>query len=196
VSFHFILQCRDGAACTPSRVDFRWPWSVAGVNVGRFATMLHVDPEDPKSAVAQTLIAQLSHELAERYPEDEDAGAGQFAPGDAAMARSIFVVAWFGSDAVGCGALRPFAATPGTGEIKRMYVAPSVRGRGIGREILRELERHARGFGYSRLCLETGLRQPEALALYEKEGFMPIAKYPPYENNTHSLCFEKPIPAG
>jgi putative acetyltransferase len=178
------------------RADFPWPRSGAPHNVDRFAAMLHVDPEDPHSPVARALIAQLSRELAERYPEDVGGGAGNFMPEDATVPRSIFLVAWFGSDAAGCGALRPFDAAAGTAEIKRMFVAPKARGKGIGREILRELEKHARGFGYTPLCLETGVRQPEAMALYEKSGFTPIPKYPPYENNPHSVCFAKTIPPG
>lgn len=155
--------------------------------------MLHVSPEDPRSADAQVLIAQLSRDLAERYPEHTDGGGGNFAPDEAAVPRGIFLIAWFGGDAVGCGALRPFPTAPGTAEIKRMYVAPTVRGRGIGRELLNELERRARDFGYTRLCLETGVRQPEAIALYQKAGFLPIAKYAPYENNLHSICLAKSL---
>ena len=152
--------------------------------------MLHVSPENPRSPDAQVLLAQLSRDLAERYPDETD-GAGNFDPDDATVPRGIFLIAWFGGDAVGCGALRPFPAVPGTAEIKRMYVAPTVRGRGIGRELLNELERRARDFGYTRLCLETGVRQPEAVALYQKAGFLPIAKYAPYEDNIHSICLAK-----
>lgn len=155
--------------------------------------MLHVDPADPGSPIALELMAQLSRDLAERYPEEPDGGAANFVAAQAGTPRSVFLLAWFGSDAVGCGALRPFAATPGTAEIKRMFVLPSARGKGIGREILRELEKHARGFGYTRLCLETGVRQPEAVALYEKEGFLPIPRYPPYADNPRSRCFAKAI---
>lgn len=139
------------------------------------------------------LIADLFAELAERYRETGDDGSGNFAPEDVAGPRSIFLIAWFGGDAAGCGALRPFAAVPGTAEIKSMFVSPSVRGRGIGRELLNELERRARDFGYTRLCLETGVRQPEAIALYEKAGFLPITKYAPYENNPRSVCLAKEI---
>jgi putative acetyltransferase len=156
-----------------------------------FATMLHVDPEDPRSAVVQTLLAALTRELDERYPEEAGTSAAHFDPADVRTPRSIFLVAWFGSDPVGCGALRPFGTEAGTAEIKRMYVSASVRGKGIGREILHELEQHAHGFGYTRLCLETGVRQPEAVALYEKAGFTPIPNYPPFEKNPLSLCFEK-----
>jgi GNAT superfamily N-acetyltransferase len=156
--------------------------------------MLHVDPEDPHSPVAQDLIARLVAELSERYPEDEGEEAASFRPADAVGPRRIFVVAWFGSDAVGCGALRPLpGANPAVGELKRMYVAPASRGQGIGREILQDLESHARSFDYRRLVLETGTRQPEAVALYEHSGYAPIPKYPPYENSPRSLCFGKDL---
>lgn len=158
--------------------------------------MLHVDPEDSHSPVAQELIARLTQELNDRYPGGDEDDSAFFQPADAAGPRGIFVVAWFGSDAVGCGALRQFPGDPAIGEIKRMFVAPASRGKGIGREILQDLENHARSFGYKKLMLETGTKQPEAVALYEKAGYVRIPLYPPYAENPHSLCYAKDLPAG
>jgi putative acetyltransferase len=91
--------------------------------------------------------------------------------------------------ALGCGGIARFDET--RGEVKRMYVVPEARGRGLGRRLLEELEFHARALGYARLVLETGDRQPEALGLYASSGFERIPCYPPYDTRALSLCFEK-----
>jgi GNAT superfamily N-acetyltransferase len=83
-----------------------------------------------------------------------------------------------------------------TGEIRRMYVAPEARGRGIGRLILAALEAEAKELGYEALQLETGNLQPEAVALYLSHGFEPIERYGPYMNDERSLCFEKRLSRG
>ncbi|HYS03290.1 MAG TPA: GNAT family N-acetyltransferase, partial [Candidatus Eisenbacteria bacterium] len=74
--------------------------------------------------------------------------------------------------ALGCGALRKLA--DGTAEVKRMYVEPEMRGRGVAQEILDHLEAAGRDFGVHRLVLETGLYQAEAIGLYRRAGFKPI----------------------
>jgi len=94
--------------------------------------------------------------------------------------------------AVACGGVCRFDET--RAELKRMYVVPSLRGRGIGRQLLVELERAAVDFGYRAIVLETGDRQPEALALYESVGYARIPCYPPYDSRALSLCFEKRLP--
>ena len=72
-----------------------------------------------------------------------------------------------------------------------MYVAPAARRHGIARRILSELERLAAAHGYSRVILETGTRQPEALALYEAAGYQRTANYGRYVGNPEAVCFEK-----
>jgi GNAT superfamily N-acetyltransferase len=81
------------------------------------------------------------------------------------------------------------------GEIKRMYVEPDARGKGVGRTILRSLEQRARESRYTALRLETGARQPEAIALYESEGYLPIEPYGFYRDSPLSRCFEKHLDA-
>ena len=76
-------------------------------------------------------------------------------------------------------------------EVKRMYVRPEFRRRGISRRILCELEAKARELGYSILKLETGARQPDALALYRSAGYAEIPAFGEYVGNPYSLCFEK-----
>jgi GNAT superfamily N-acetyltransferase len=90
---------------------------------------------------------------------------------------------------VGCGAIKVFDAT--TMEVKRMYVSSTERGKGIATEILKGLELWAIELGYTRCVLETGKRQPEAIALYEKNGYSKIPNYKPYVGIENSVCYEK-----
>jgi GNAT superfamily N-acetyltransferase len=78
-------------------------------------------------------------------------------------------------------------------EIKRMYVAPEVRGRGVGRQLLVSLEAEARRLGISRLVLETGPRQPEALALYRGAGYVEIPLFGEYIGAEFSVCMAKDL---
>lgn len=92
---------------------------------------------------------------------------------------------------VGCVGLQP--VSPGVGEIKRMYVDPSSRGWGLSRVLLTAVESQARTLGLTRLRLETGTRQTEAIALYTNHGYTPIPPYPPFENEQASLCYAKDL---
>jgi GNAT superfamily N-acetyltransferase len=161
---------------------------------------LEIAPEALTSAVAAELIAALNVELSARYPEP---GATHFRldPNEVAPGNGSFLVArWLGRP-VGCGALRRLREPALTsevglrvGELKRMYVAPEVRGRGIGRALLARLEAEARALGLDRLVLETGTRQEEALALYERAGFTGIPPYGEYAaSSTTSVCLEKTL---
>jgi putative acetyltransferase len=151
-------------------------------------TIRTVDPTGPE---ATALIARLSAELAALYPEDTSAGAGNFNPADLAGPGSIFLIAWLDGQPVGSGALRPME--PGVAEVKRMYVEPAARGRGISRRMLAELERAAAGMGYTTVRLETGLRQTVAVRLYDSAGYRRIANYGCYSENPQSVCFEKAL---
>lgn len=91
--------------------------------------------------------------------------------------------------AVACGALRRLG--PDTSEVKRMYVRPAFRGRGLARRILAELEETARRRAAARIRLETGMRQPEAIALYRSAGYVEIALFGEYVGDPTSVCFEK-----
>ena len=74
-----------------------------------------------------------------------------------------------------------------------MYVVPERRGGGLSRRMLGALEDEARGFGYRRVRLETGVHQHEALGLYRSSGFEEIPRYGLYVNDELSICFEKPL---
>ena len=105
---------------------------------------------------------------------------------------AVFMVAReLSGEAVGCGALRQLDEK--TAEIKRMYVVPAHRGRGIAREILAALEDYARVEGWTRLLLETGDLQHESLGLYESSGYQRIQKFGSYANVEISICLGKDL---
>jgi putative acetyltransferase len=90
--------------------------------------------------------------------------------------------------------LGPVGKGPREAELKRMFVAPEARGAGIATALLASLEATARELGVGRLVLETGPRQPEAIALYEKHGYARIPNFGPYVGDPLSLCFAKDLP--
>jgi putative acetyltransferase len=153
---------------------------------------LDVRAEPLDSPAARALIAALDAELGARYPEP-GANHLRLDADEVAGGRGLFVIAWLGTRAVGCGAIRRQDADTDAAEVKRMYVTPDARGRGIGRLVLSVLEAEARRLGLSRLVLETGARQPEAVALYERAGFVVIPAFGEYLDSPLSLCMGKPL---
>ena len=139
------------------------------------------------SPATRPLTEALAKELRERY--GEDGAGGEPEPGVFAPPDGHFVVAFEQGRAVACGGLARYGEREG--EIRRMYVDPEARGRGLSRAILGALEDAARSLGYEMLRLETGDRQPEALGLYASAGFEPIPRYGPYANDPRSVCFQK-----
>ncbi len=99
------------------------------------------------------------------------------------------VIVFDGENSVGCGAIKEFE--PKVMEVKRMYVLPERRGEGIATKVLSALEDWARDLGYQKCVLETGKRQPEAIALYTKCGYKYIPNYGQYVGIENSICFEK-----
>jgi len=92
---------------------------------------------------------------------------------------------------VGCGAIRKYSED--TVEVKRMYVLPGYRGKGIASKILAELETWAEELKYKKCILETGSRQIEAISLYTKSGYKMTGNFGHYQNVKNSVCFEKPL---
>jgi GNAT superfamily N-acetyltransferase len=138
------------------------------VSGGSIAVVAWDDPD------VQRLTAAQQVELRARYD-----GAGE--PGTPPSAADVSVVLLARDDdgaAVGCGALRHLG--DGVAEVKRMYVVPEARGRGLSKAILAELETAAIARGWSTLRLETGPRQPEAIRLYEGAGYRPIDAFGAY----------------
>jgi GNAT superfamily N-acetyltransferase len=108
---------------------------------------------------------------------------------DISDGRGTFLVARQNGVAVGCGAVRRLSST--TAEVKRMFVGPPARGGGVGQSILAELEAWAVAAGMSRLVLEAGDRQTDAIRLYERSGFHPIPCFGEYADAHLSRCYEK-----
>lgn len=152
--------------------------------------MVSVRRAELASPIAQTLIAALDAELTGLYPAP---GATHFRldPDEVTERRGAFLVASIRDRPIGCGAVRLLDAT--TAELKRMYVAPDGRGRGIGHQLLAALEAEARHLGARRLLLETGPLQSAALALYAHSGFAVIPAYGEYVGAPASICMAKSL---
>ncbi|MGW3621026.1 GNAT family N-acetyltransferase [Micromonospora arida] len=137
------------------------------------------DPE-----IAAMVIAQ------QRELRETDGGLdGQvFVPHDDVRYLAVVV----NGRAVACGGLQALDAE--TGEVKRMYVRPAYRGRGIGRQLLAALEECAFRQGHSVVCLETGTYLPAAVALYTACGYQQVPVYGEYVGNPYSVCFAKRLP--
>jgi len=152
----------------------RWPWDEHTVEA---------EPFD--SPAALELRAELDADLSHRYGGDSEPGVKPTQ--DTVLA---FLVAREPSGTpVGCGALLDLG--DGAAEIKRMYVRPDHRGRGLSRRVLEALEREALRRGFDRIRLETGERQPEAMGLYRSAGYEEIERYGPYRDAPLSRCFER-----
>jgi len=151
---------------------------------------LKVDVADPRGPEAAELIRALSAELARRYDYMED-GSGGFKPEDALGPRGAFVIGRIRGDPVACGAIRPLEED--VAELKRVFVKVDFRGRGYSKAIVNDLEQQARVRGYKVMRLETGVRQPEAISLYESLGYHRIPNYGEYRDSGLSVCFEKKL---
>ena len=103
-----------------------------------------------------------------------------------------FVVLAYENDVpVACGAIKEYA--PDTMEVKRMYTLPDCRGKGIASQVLSELETWAAELSYRKCILETGKKQPEAIRLYQKNGYHNVPNYGQYIGIENSVCFEKEV---
>jgi putative acetyltransferase len=118
----------------------------------------------------------------------------QMTPEEMAAADTTVFIAREAGVAVACGALRRHEG--GVGEVKRMYTVPSHQGRGIGGQILGEIERLARAEGFTRLVLETGHLHHAAWRVYERGGFTRCRGVLSYPESPYTVFYEKPIAAG
>jgi PPOX class probable FMN-dependent enzyme len=147
--------------------------------------------ESPDQPEVRALIQALDDFQASLYPPE-----ARYALDLATLRQPhvLFVVARDDSRrALGCAAV---VLEGDAGELKRMYVHPDARGRGIGRALLLALEARARAQGCGLLRLETGTRQPEAVALYERLGFRHCGRFGDYPDDPHSVYMDKPLPVG
>ncbi|MFI6760664.1 GNAT family N-acetyltransferase [Micromonospora sp. NPDC050417] len=143
------------------------------------------------SLVAQQLVADALADLGRRY-----GGSGDETPVDVRDFESpsgAFLVAYRGGEPVGCGGWRSHGDDGETAELKRMYTAPSARGRGVARAVLGAVERSAREQGRKRLILECGDKQPEAIAMYESCGYVRIENFGYYRDSPDCLSYGRPL---
>jgi GNAT superfamily N-acetyltransferase len=170
-------------------------------DVRRLIARMEIRDGDMGTEPGRALADELWRDLAIRYVDDPTAPepkgeSDDLRPEELAPPSGRFVIALDDGEPVGCGAIRRHDAR--TAEIKRMWVRPAARSRGVARLILRELESSAVALGYRSMVLETGLRQPEAISLYESHGYSPIPNYGFYRESPLSRCYRKTLvdPAG
>jgi GNAT superfamily N-acetyltransferase len=135
--------------------------------------------EASDSAVSVELQRAYFDDIARRYPGWSPALIPSADPAEVAAPVGAWVVAYAGDTAVGCGGVKRLDDE--SAELKRIYLADSARGLGLGRRLLEQLERQACELGYARLRLDTGDLQAEALALFRSAGYVEI---PDYNGNT------------
>ena len=150
-------------------------------------TIIRTDSQDP--AFIQ-LVKQLDADLAIR-----DGAEHSFYNAFNKIDQIKYVVVLYKDDQPqSCGAIKEYA--PKVMEIKRMFTLPGSRGKGLASLVLKELENWAAEMLYVKCILETGKKQPEAIRLYQKNGYTLIANYGQYAGVENSVCFEKNIKQG
>ncbi len=135
------------------------------------------------------LVRELDIELAKRDGEEH----GFYAQYNKIDLIKNVVILYENNNAVACGAFKEIEN--GLIEIKRMYTKPNNRGKGLALLVLTELEKWTYELGFKNLVLETGKKQPEAIALYQKAGYEIIENYGQYKGIDNSLCFGKGLKA-
>jgi GNAT superfamily N-acetyltransferase len=145
---------------------------------------------------AQRLVAEVQQEYVRRYggPDETPLEPTMFDP-----PRGAFFVLCVEGEPVATGAWRlrgdvEVFGTTATAEVKRMYVAPAGRGRGLARRMLAHLEATAHAAGAEAAVLETGIAQPEAIALYESSGYVPVPGFGHYRDSPLSRCLAIRLP--
>jgi GNAT superfamily N-acetyltransferase len=131
--------------------------------------------------VAQALVAAALADLKERYEDGEGDGT-PINPADFEPPAGAFLVAYLADKPVACGGWRSYGDSGTVAELKRMYTMPVARGRGVARRLLTAVEDSARSYGRTRMILETGVRQPEAIKLYESSGYACIEHFGYYRD--------------
>lgn len=146
-----------------------------------------INRERPDTPDATSLILELEDHLAARYPAVSRHGYSV----DKLIRENVhFFVLRHNDLPASCGGVQFF---PGYAELKRMYTRPAFRGQGFARAMLEHLAAHVRTAGVSKLRLETGVHQAEAVALYEKFGFLRIGPFGNYTDDPLSLFLEMSI---
>lgn len=147
--------------------------------------MIRIKRTDSNDASFAELVRHLDAELADRDGSDH----AYYAQFNKIENLKYVLVACDDERPVACGAIKEFG--PGAMEVKRMYTLVECRGAGIAAQVLAELEKWVAELECTRCVLETGLKQPEAIRLYEKSGYSRIPNYGQYVGMDNSVCFEK-----
>lgn len=153
--------------------------------------MLEICPVPFDDPVAKTLIDAAMADLAARY-----GGTGDDTPVDPADFRAPdgdFLVAYLDGVPVACAGWRSLGTDGATAELKRMYTLPLARRRGVARAVLRAVEESARAAGRTRVALETGSLQPEAIAMYESAGYALIPNFGYYKDEPDVRSFGRKL---
>lgn len=148
---------------------------------------MRLAPLNPTSADAQALIAHSEALMSALYPSESN----HFEPAvNLLPPHGAFWGCWIGDELVGCGGVKHH---DGYGEIKRLFVLDSARGRGVARQLMAQFEAELTGRGVSLARLETGIHQPEALALYRRLGYQERGPFGDYGPDPLSAFFEKQL---
>ncbi|QEC44279.1 GNAT family N-acetyltransferase [Pseudobacter ginsenosidimutans] len=147
--------------------------------------MVHLQRTDSSHPDFIALIRLLDLDLAGRDGKD----TAFYSRYNKIAAIKHAIVAYYNGDAVASGAIREYQ--PGVMEVKRMFTVPDLRGKGLASKVLAELEGWAKELGYTKLILETGKRNTEAVSLYLAKGYQVTPNYEPYVGVDNSVCFVK-----
>ncbi len=152
--------------------------------------MIRIAIENPAQAEVAALLEASDTYMASLYPAESN---HMLDIASLQRPEVTFLVARVDGRALGCGAV--VSSGQGWAEIKRMFVSPAARGLKLGRRLLDEIEAVAARSGERLLRLETGAKQPEALALYRSAGFVEVGPFGDYRPDPLSLFMEKPLAA-
>ncbi len=147
--------------------------------------MIELEKTDASNSQFRALVNLLDAELAVRDGEDH-AFYDQF---NKLNDIKHVMIAYQQGEAIACGAIKAY--NDDAMEVKRMYCLPAARGQGVASVLLQGLEAWAKELGAKYCLLETGINQPEAIRLYEKNGYQRIPNYGQYNGVGTSFCFEK-----
>lgn len=134
-----------------------------------------------------SLVEKLDKDLWERYGQDQK----KYAPHNKLEYLDTVVIAYADNIPAGCGCIKQFEGS--ITEVKRMFVEPAQRRKGIAAAILKELETWAKELNYTHTILDTGNNQPEAISLYKKSGYLVIENYGPFADMPEIICMKKSL---
>jgi len=147
--------------------------------------MIRIRRANSEDVAFQTLVKQLDADLHLRNGDDQF----QYDLYNKIESLSTVVIASDENKPVGCACFKNYSSD--AAELKRMYLHPDFRGRGVADSILNEIENWAKENGMSKIVLETGLKQPEAIRFYTKNGYIRIPNFGHYIGNLNSVCMQK-----